>query len=103
MLQYQVKFDDLEWEEPLEGITCKIYKQGSTQIRLVSYSKKMPPHWCEKGHYGYILEGIFEIEFQDKTVIFQTGDGVFIPEGKEHRHRARVLSESVKVIFVENV
>ena len=103
MLQYNVNFDDLDWEKPLEGVKCKIYKYGDKQLRLVVYSKEMPLHWCEKGHYGYILDGEFEIEFQNEKVVYQTGDGVFIPDGKEHRHRARVLSEFVKVIFVENV
>jgi len=44
-----------------------------------------------------------QIEYQDEKIIYQTGDGVFIPDGKEHKHRAKVLSEFVKVIFVETV
>jgi quercetin dioxygenase-like cupin family protein len=103
MLQYKVNFNDLNWEEPFEGVKCKIFKHGDTQLRLVVYSKEMPLHWCEKGHYGYILDGKFEIEYQNEKIIYQTGDGVFIPGGKEHKHRAKVLSEFVKVIFVENV
>ena len=63
----------------------------------------MPPHWCEKGHYGYILHGKFEIEYQNKKIIYQAGDGVFIPEGEKHKHRAKVLSEFVRAIFVEKV
>lgn len=103
MLQYKVNFDGLNWEQPLQGVKCKTYKHGEKQLRLVVYSKDMPPHWCEKGHYGYILEGRFEIEYQNEKTIYQPGDGVFIPEGKEHQHRARVLSEFVKVIFVEEI
>ena len=101
MIHYKVNFDQMDWETPIEGVTCKIYKHGDRQIRLVVYSREMPPHWCEKGHYGYILDGAFEIEFQNRKIIYKTGDGVFIPDGKEHRHRARVLSEIVKVIFIE--
>jgi mannose-6-phosphate isomerase-like protein (cupin superfamily) len=103
MLQYRVNFDDLDWEEPLEGVKCKVLKQSDKQLRLVVYSREMPLHWCEKGHYGYILDGRFEIEFQNQKIVCQTGDGVFIPAGNEHKHRAKVLSESVEVIFVENV
>jgi len=101
MLQYKVNFNDLNWEEPLEGVKCKIFKHGDKQLRLVVYSKDMPLHWCEKGHYGYILDGKFEIEYQNEKIIYQTGDGIFIPDGKEHKHRAKVLSEFVKVIFIE--
>lgn len=103
MLQYKVIFDELDWEKPMPGIKCKIYKNGNTQLRLIEYSKEMPPHWCKNGHYGYILEGKFEIEYQNGKMIYETGDGVFIPDGKEHQHRAKVLSEQVKVIFMENV
>ena len=74
------------------------------RIRIVEYSAGyLADHWCEKGHYGYILDGTFEIEFQNKKVVYQTGDGVFIPEGKNHKHRAKALTEFVKVIFIENV
>ena len=103
MLQYKIDFDELDWEEPFEGVKCKIFKHSGKQLRFVVYSKEMPLHWCETGHYGYILDGTFEIEYQNEKVVYQTGDGVFIPDGKEHRHRAKVLSKYVKAIFVENV
>jgi len=103
MLQYKVVFDDLPWEQSMEGLRYKIYKYNNKQLRLIEYTEEMPLHWCEKGHYGYILEGKFEIEYQNEKVIYQTGDGVFIPEGKKHKHRAKVLSDQVKVLFVEDV
>ena len=103
MIQHKVNFDKLDWETPIEGVRCKIYKHGNRQLRLVEYIREVPLHWCEKGHYGYILEGEFEIEYQNETLVYKVGDGVFIPEGKNHKHRARVLSETVKVVFVENV
>ena len=103
MIQYKVHFDDLAWERPMEGIRCKSYKDSHRQLRLVVYTREMAPHWCEKGHYGIILDGQFEIEYLDTQVIYQTGDGVFIPPGKEHKHKAKVLSEYVRALFVEDV
>ncbi len=103
MLQYKVNFKELNWEELIEGVKSKISKYGNKQLRLVVYTKEMSPHWCEKGHYGYILDCKLEIEYQDEKIIYQTGDGVFIPDGKEHKHRAKALSEFVKAIFVENI
>ena len=102
MLKYRINFNELDWEEPIQGVRCKIYKYGDKQLRLVEYSKEMPPHWCEKGHFGYILEGEFEIEYQNDKIIYKTGDGVFIPDGEAHKHKAKVLSEVVKAIFIEN-
>lgn len=103
MVTYKIDFEKLNWGEPLDGVRCKIFKHGGKQIRLVVYNKDMPPHWCEKGHYGYILDGTFEIAYENEKIVYQKGDGVFIPEGKEHKHRAKVLSESVTVFFVEDV
>ncbi len=103
MLQYNINFKELNWEEPIKGVKSKIYKYGNKQLRLVVYTKEMPPHWCEKGHYGLILDGEFEIEFQNERQIYKSGDGVFIPSGEKHKHKGNALSESVKVIFVEYV
>ncbi len=103
MLQYRIDFDKLKWELPIDGVKCKIAKHGNKQLRLIEYTKKMPPHWCEKGHYGLILDGELEIEFQNEKNVYKSGDGVFIPDGEEHKHKGRVLTESVQVIFVEDV
>jgi quercetin dioxygenase-like cupin family protein len=102
MLDYQIDFESLPWEPVMQGVRQKVIAHSGKTVRLVEYSKAMAPHWCTKGHYGYILQGRFEIEFADKTHIFEEGAGVFIPDGEEHRHRARVLSDVVRVIFVED-
>jgi quercetin dioxygenase-like cupin family protein len=44
-----------------------------------------------------------EIEYPNEKIIYKKGDGVFIPDGAEHKHRGRVITESVKVIFIEDV
>ena len=62
----------------------------------------MPQHWSKKGHYGYIIEGELEIEFANEKIIYKKGDGVFIPDGAEHKHWGRAITETVQVIFVEN-
>lgn len=103
MFQYKINFEELNWEEPIQGVKCKIYKYGNKQLRLIVYTKEMPPHWCENGHYGLVLDGEFEIEFQNEKHIYKSGDGVFIPHGEEHKHKGRVISESVKVLFVEDL
>ena len=69
----------------------------------MEYTTAMEPHWCDRGHFGWILEGRFEIEFDGRTEVFETGDGVFIPDGEEHRHRARVLGNVVRALFVEDI
>lgn len=100
-LEYRVQFDKLDWEIPFEGVRHKIMDQGGLRLRLVEYSSRMPPHWCEKGHYGFLLEGRMEIEYLDRTIVYNPGDGMFLPEGADHKHRARILSDTALVFFVE--
>lgn len=103
MLKYRIAFNEMDWESPMEGVKCKSYINGDKQVRLIQYTKAMPQHWCDKGHFGYILEGEIEIEYPHEKHTYKSGDGVFIPDGAEHKHKGRVISESATVIFVENV
>ena len=72
-------------------------------MRLVEYSKVMPSHWCEKGHYGYLIEGQMEIEFENAKMIYNPSDGISIPDGPGHRHTGKALTEKVSVFFIEKV
>jgi quercetin dioxygenase-like cupin family protein len=69
---------------------------------LVEYTKDLEPHWCPKGHMGYVLEGRMEIAVGDQAEIFNPGDGVLLPAGEEFKHMARVLTDVVRIIFVED-
>jgi quercetin dioxygenase-like cupin family protein len=100
-MKYKVDFEELSWETPLEGVRHKISDQVNIRTRLVEYDRTMPPHWCEKPHYGIVLEGIFEIEFDSGTVRYEKGDGLFLPAGREHRHRARTITDKVLIFFIE--
>jgi len=101
MSRYKVDFDPIEWDSPIEGARQKAAVSFGRKLRLVEYSRSMPIHWCDKGHFGYILEGRLEIEFENETHVFEQGDGVCIPDGSEHEHRAKVLSDVARVFFVE--
>ncbi len=103
MASPKVDFDALEWQTPMAGLRFKAQQQGGRQLRLVEYTREMEPHWCEKGHIGYVLEGQFEIRFDSGSMVFGPGDGMFLPPGKEHRHMGKVLSDVVRCIFVEDV
>jgi len=102
-LQYKADFSNLEWESPIKGVKQKYIDQDNLRLRLVEYSKAMPPHWCEKGHYGYLIEGQMEIEYEGAKIVYNQGDGIFIPDGSEHRHRGKVLSETVLIFFIERI
>ena len=103
MTSYRVDFGRIPWETPMKGLRFKAVHEGKKQLRLVEYTKEMEPHWCEKGHIGQVLEGRFEIRFETEILIYNAGDGVFIPAGPEHKHNARTLTEVVRAVFVEEI
>lgn len=103
MSHYKVNFDELSWEKPMEGLRFKALRDGGKQLRIVEYTPDMDPHWCDKGHFGCVLSGRFEIKFGNVTEVYEEGDGVFIPSGAEHRHMGKALTDVVRVIFVEDI
>ena len=103
MERYNIDFQALPWQTPMAGLRFKAASRGTRQLRLVEYAREMEPHWCEKGHIGYVLHGRLEIRFDRETVVFNAGDGVFIGPGPEHRHMARVRSDVARVVFVEDL
>jgi quercetin dioxygenase-like cupin family protein len=103
MIEYRVDFESIPWDSPMIGLRARRRIHDGKQLRLVEYTKEMEPHWCDKGHAGYMLEGQFEITFESEVIVYNPGDGIFIPSGPEHKHMGRVLSDVVKVIFVEDV
>ncbi len=103
MDHYKIDFAAIEWESPIPGVRHKVVTEGDVKLRLVEYSSEVAPHWCTVGHVGQILAGTFKIEFNDGMRVFEAGDGVMIPSGDEHRHRARAVSDVVRAIFVEKV
>jgi hypothetical protein len=101
MTQYKIAFRDINWEIPIPGVRHKIAVAGETKLRLVEYTAEMASHWCTVGHVGQILAGRLRIEFDRGIQVFEAGDGVLIPSGEQHRHKARVLSGVVRALFVE--
>jgi len=101
MIQYKIDFNNLQWVERAKGIRDKCVDQNGIRSRLVEYTEEMPPHWCTKAHYGIILSGKMKIKFKDKSHIYKDGDCLYLPPGEKHRHEAIILSEKVKVFFIE--
>jgi quercetin dioxygenase-like cupin family protein len=104
MEQYKVRFDSLPWQQPTAGVRFKAYEQDGQRLRLAEFTKEfVEADWCTKGHIGYVLEGELQVDFHGRVVTFHSGDGLFIPAGDEHGHKAKVLTASVTVVLVENV
>lgn len=104
MNEYRVDFESMPWEQPAAGVRFKAFERDGQKLRLAEFTKKfMEADWCTRGHIGYVVEGEMEIDFHGRIVTFRPGDGLFIPAGNEHGHKARVLTESVTVVLVESI
>jgi ethanolamine utilization protein EutQ (cupin superfamily) len=104
MEKYQVDFKTMPWETPAVGVRFKAYEQNGRKLRLAEFTKEfVESDWCTKGHVGYVLEGRMEIDFDGKVIMFGPGDGLFIPAGEERKHKAKVLTDTLKIILVEDV
>jgi quercetin dioxygenase-like cupin family protein len=98
----RIDFNVVPWETPMNGMRVKAIKKDDKQIRLVEFSKKfVEPDWCKNGHAGYILEGQLEIDFNGKSVVFNPGDALVIPAGDAHKHKAKTLTDVVRLFLVE--
>lgn len=104
MEQYKVDFKAMPWDAPAAGVRFKAYERGGRKLRLAEFTREFSePDWCAEGHIGYVLEGRMEIDFDDNVIVFGPGDGLFIPAGRGHKHKAKVLTDTVQIILVEDV
>ena len=102
MVQYKVDFGEIPWESTIEHARSKTCRLNGRQIRIVEFARDfVEPDWCTKGHIGYVLEGDMDIDFQGVVVRYHQGDGLSIPAGT--KHIARVLSDVVTLVMVEEV
>ena len=102
--QYRVAFGSMPWDRPAAGVRQKIYERDGRRLRLAEFTQEfIEPDWCVNGHLGYVLEGRIEIDFNGNVVLLEAGDGLFIPAGEEHKHKARILTGRARVILVEEM
>ena len=104
MLPFKVDFESLDWQSSLPGARSKVYRDGSKQLRLVEFTAEfVEPHWCEKGHVGFVLLGALEIDFRGQLISYPEGSGIFIPPGHSSAHKARSVTPVVRLVLVEDV
>ena len=97
-------FDQIEWQSPQPGMRCKVFLDGTRQIRIVEFSQEfLEAQWCEKGHVGLVLSGDLEIDFSGRVVRFPEGSALSIPQGAAHAHKARAVTSTVRLFLVEEI
>lgn len=100
---HRVDFDALPWDVLAPGARHKVYRVGETVLRLVEFTHGfVEPDWCLRGHVGYVLAGDLDVDFDGALEHFTAGDGVFIPAGDAHRHKATVVGDVVRLVLIEH-
>lgn len=100
MIEYLINFESLPWHSSVPGMRSKFYTNDDVKLRLVEFSEEfVETEWCQKGHIGYVLEGEMVLDICGELKHFKTGNGIFIPEGKSHKHKETV--KTTKLILVE--
>lgn len=100
----KIDFGGLLWEEKARGIRSKSVERDGKRFRLVEFVKPIDhPDWCETGHFGNVIEGELEIDFDVMTEHFSKDDALSIPEGREFRHIAKPLTSRVVLFLVEEI
>ncbi|MCL7415241.1 MAG: cupin domain-containing protein [ANME-2 cluster archaeon] len=95
MEQCKIDFSSIPWEMPAAVVRFKVYRHNGIQLRLVEFTDEFTEtDWCTRGHIGYILEGRLEVNFNGNEVVFNAGDGVFIPAGEKDKHMGGLSQKS---------
>ena len=104
MGDFKVDFSAMAWQEAREGVRYKVYTEGTRQLRLVEVAtSEGDPHWCERGHIGFVLSGGLTIEVNGTVHAFAAGDGLFLPPGAAAAHRGVAISPGTRLVMVEDV
>ena len=97
-----VEFDKLAWEIAAPGARYKAFRKNGKQLRLVEFTKDfIEPDWCEKGHIGIVLNGELEVIFRNQVIHYPEGSAIFIEPGAGNGHKARSVTEMVRLFLVE--
>src|SRR5262245_29947032 len=104
MTEFKIDFSVLDWQSRRPGMRFKLHRDESRQLRLVEFlNSDVAPGWCEEGHIGMVLAGGLDIDFGGRVISFKEGDGIFIPSGSAHAHKATSITPGTRLVFVEDV
>lgn len=100
-----LRFSEIPWEFPHEGAKQKVFSNETNKIRLLHFDEKFrEENWCLKGHIGYVIAGEMIINFNEKMIHYTKGDGLWINQGENNKHKVIVAKgKTVELILFETV
>jgi quercetin dioxygenase-like cupin family protein len=94
----RVPLPGLPWTRGPHPLERKKTSPGSP-ITLIEFAPGFEdPHWCSRGHAGYVLSGSLELVLEDRGETLTAGEAFSLDPGT--RHRARNPGGEPVVLFL---
>ena len=76
--------------------------QAGVRMRIVDYGPGyLTDHWCDRGHFAYVLTGEVTIELQHKdSHVLKAGDAFLVSTGGDAPHRLRTAG-GARLVLVD--
>jgi quercetin dioxygenase-like cupin family protein len=104
MPEFRIDFNLQDWKVPAPCARFKARGCGDRQMRLAEFTPEFTePDWCVKGHIGYVLEGVMQLDSHGEVETFRAGDGFHIPAGHDSGHKVRALTNPVRLLLIEEL
>jgi hypothetical protein len=101
---YRIPFPEMAEDSPAPYVAAKAVTAGTHRLRLVEFRHGFEElDWCRLAHTGYVIEGRLRLTFPRQEVVVQAGDGLHIPLGDAHRHKATPLTERVLLVLFDPI
>ena len=97
-----LRFEDIPWNDIAPGAREKAFQCDSKTVRVLQLSPGFEEvEWCRRQHLGFIVSGSLEIQFTNRVLKYEQGDGISIAAGEISKHSARVGEEPVTMFLID--
>jgi hypothetical protein len=99
-----VPLKSVDWQDDVPGIRAREMVVDGRRWAIVAYE---PGAWreeyCRDGHWGLVLEGAVEYEFDDggERLEASKGEAFFLSTGRGHRGR-NLASEETRLFLIDD-
>ena len=84
----------------MPGMRSQTFTQNGSRMRMLEIDESyVEPDWCRKAHFGIVLDGLLEIDFEGRVERYQSGEGFSI--GTDDGHKGRSLVPLTRLMLVE--
>jgi hypothetical protein len=86
-----------DWEDDVPGIRARETMVDARRWAIVAYDPgARREEWCRDGHWGLVLDGAVEYEFDDggERLGASEGEAFFLTAGRGHRPQPRLRRDA---------